>query len=137
MPDFALNFSPLWAEPSPIPFHAVVALSALVLGAVQLVGAKGTTIHRRIGTVWVLLMLGTALSALFIHAIQLWGPFSPIHLLIPVTLIGLWQAVAAARRGNIRLHKLMMASLYGLALVVTGLFTLLPNRVMHAVVFAG
>ena len=99
MPDFALNFSPLWAEPSPIPFHAVVALSALVLGAVQMVGAKGTTIHRRVGTVWVLLMLGVALSALFIHAIRLWGPFSPIHLLIPVTLIGLWQAVAAARRG--------------------------------------
>ena len=137
MPDFALNFSPLWAEPSPIPFHAVVALSALVLGAVQLVGAKGTTIHRHIGTVWVLLMLGVALSALFIHAIRLWGPFSPIHMLIPVTLLGLWQAVAAARRGNIRLHKLIMASLYGLALVVTGLFTLLPNRVMHAVVLGG
>ena len=137
MPDFALNFSPLWAEPSPIPFHAVVALSALVLGAVQLVGAKGTTIHRHIGTVWVLLMLGVALSALFIHAIRLWGPFSPIHLLIPVTLLGLWQAVAAARRGNVWLHKLMMTSLYGLALVVTGLFTLLPNRVMHAVVFGG
>lgn len=95
MPDFAY----LWAEPSPIPLHAIMAMAALLLGAIQMARPKGTKSHRLIGYAWVLLMLGTALSAMFIHTINLWGKFSPIHILIPVTLVGLWQGVQAARRG--------------------------------------
>ena len=60
-----------------------MALTALVLGAVQLAAPKGTISHRLIGYAWVLLMVGTAFSALFIHTIRLWGAYSPIHLLVP------------------------------------------------------
>ena len=114
-----------------------MALTALLLGTVQLAAPKGTGAHRLIGYAWVLLMIGTALSALFIHTIRLWGAYSPIHLLVPFTLISLWLAVRAARQGNIRRHKAIMVSLFLYALVVTGLFTLLPGRVMNTVMFGG
>lgn len=114
-----------------------MALAALLLGLVQMAAPKGTTSHRLIGYTWVLLMVGTAISALFIHTIRLWGAFSPIQLLVPFTLVSLWIAVGAARQGNIRRHKAIMVSLFFYALVVTGLFTLMPGRVMNAVMFGG
>lgn len=130
-----MDWSPLWNEPAPIPAHAVMAIAALGLGAVQLLGPKGTMAHRVIGYAWVVLLSGAALTGLFIHGIRLVGPFSPLHLLIPLTLAGIWAAVRAARRGDIALHKKIMLQLFVLALVVTGAFTLLPGRAMHAVVF--
>ncbi len=60
------------------------------------------------------------------------GAFSPIHLLSIWTLFSL---VMAARQGDIRLHKIWMVLLYILALKVTGVFTLLPGRVMHGALF--
>ena len=45
------------------------------------------------------------------------------------------EAIRSARNGNIIRHKRMMKLLYILALIVTGLFTLLPGRTMNAVLF--
>jgi uncharacterized membrane protein len=64
-----------------------------------------------------------------------WGGFSPIHLLSIWTLFSLVMAVYHARQGNIRQHKIWMVLLYILALLVTGVFTLWPGRVMHGVLF--
>jgi uncharacterized membrane protein len=44
-------------------------------------------------------------------------------------------AVFAASRGRIEAHRRAMLSIYALALIVTGLFTLWPGRIMHRVVF--
>ena len=112
-----------------------MAISALLVGTVQLALPKGSVLHKRLGYIWVALMVGTALSAVFIHEIAVWGKYSPIHLLIPVTLVGLILAIKAARQGNIRLHQRIMMLLFALALVVTGLFTLLPGRAVQAVIF--
>lgn len=112
-------------------------MAAFLLGAIQMARSKGTKSHRLIGYTWVLLMLGTALSAIFIHTINLWGKFSPIHILIPITLVGLWQGVQAARRGDVKRHQSIMRQLFVFALIVTGLFTLLPGRAMHTVFFGG
>ena len=132
-----IDLQPLWAEPFPVAPHAVLAILALVLGAAQLVLPKGTLGHRFVGYVWVGLMAGVAVSGLFIHGIKLWGLFSPIHLLIPVTLYLVYHGVLAARRGDIKRHRIKMLSLFFLALVVTGAFTLLPGRIMHQVLFGG
>lgn len=132
-----MGFSYLWSQEFPIPPHALAALAALILGAVQLVSAKGTRKHRIFGYLWVLLMAGVAISAVFIHTIKAWGEFSPIHLLIPIVLISLWSGIQAARRGHIRRHQKIMRSLYFFALVVAGLFTLLPGRAMYHVIFGG
>ncbi len=132
-----LDFSFLWAETFPIPPHAIMALTALVLGSVQMVTSKGTALHKVMGYIWVGLMFGTAVTAMFIYELKIWGRFSPIHLLVPVVLVSLWLGIRAARHRDIRRHRKIMLSLFFLALVLTGLFTLLPGRVMQQVLLGG
>ena len=75
-------------------------------------------------------------SPLILHQpLGLWSPFSPIHLLSIWTLFSLVMAVYHARNANIRQHKIWMALLYILVLLVTGVFTLWPGRVMYGVLF--
>lgn len=132
----SLDLTSLQSAAFPIFYHALAAVAALIIGAVQLLRRKGGKGHRVLGWIWVLLMGGTAVSAVFISEIKPFGwYFSPIHLLIIVTGVSLFLAVRAAKKGQIQRHKRIMVLLYVLALVVTGAFTLLPGRAMHAVLF--
>jgi uncharacterized membrane protein len=130
-----MTLAPLLAASPAIQIHAFAAMAAFVLGAVQLSAPKGTLPHRTIGWIWVLLMLTISLSAFFIHTIRLWGPWSPIHLLAIFTLITLPIAVWRAHRHDVVSHRNAMLSLYCGALVIAGLFTFVPGRIMHAVLF--
>jgi uncharacterized membrane protein len=67
----------------------------------------------------------------------MWGPWSPIHLLSLFTLAVVPLAVWCARRHDVRSHRQAMIRIFILALVVTGLFTLAPGRIMNKVVFGG
>jgi uncharacterized membrane protein len=125
----------LFHEAAPIPSHTLVALLAVLLGGLQLSRAKGTAQHRILGWMWVALMAYVAASSFLISKIKMWGAFSPIHLLSAWTLISLMMAVYHIRQGNIWQHKVWMVLLYLLALLVTGVFTLWPGRVMHSVLF--
>lgn len=122
---------------TPIPSHTVLALLAVLIGGIQLALAKGTSAHRWLGWLWVALMTYVAISSFFINTIQTWRGFSPIHLLSVWTLLCLVIAVYHARVGNIRQHQRWMVTLYVLALLVTGLLTLWPGRLMHHAVFGG
>ena len=51
------------------------------------------------------------------------------------TLFSLVMAGYHARQGNICQHKIWMLLLYTLVLLVTGVITLWPGRVMHGVLF--
>jgi len=119
----------------PIPFHAYAAFLAVILGGIQLLRPKGTGTHKYLGYAWVVLMLWVSVSSFWIHTINVIGPFSPIHLLSIFTIWSVFEAIRSARRGNISRHKRMMKLLYLLALIVTGLFTMLPGRTMNAVIF--
>jgi uncharacterized membrane protein len=132
-----MTLAPLLAAPLVIQVHAFAALAAFGLGAVQLAAPKGSLPHRAVGWAWVLLMLVLVISSFFIHTIRMWGPFSPIHLLSLFTLVMLPFAVMAAHRHNVRRHRRAMLGLFIGALVIAGVFTLLPGRIMHAVVFSG
>ena len=126
----------LLSQVMPIPSHALAAMAAVVLDDAQLASAKGTARHRTLGWAWVGLMTYVAASSFFISSdLRLWRAFSPIHLLSIWTLFSLAMAVNHARQGNIRQHKIWMVLLYILALLVTGVFTLWPGRVMHGVLF--
>lgn len=120
---------------SAIQLHALAAMAALALGIVQLSAPKGTIPHRVIGWFWVSLMFAVSISAFWIHQIRLWGPWSPIHLLAIFTLVMLPVAVLHARRRRVTQHRIAMISIFFGALVIAGLFTLVPGRIMHAVVF--
>lgn len=130
-----MDFEPLLAATPAIQFHAFAAMGAFVLGLVQFAGRKGTTPHRMIGWVWVTLMLIVAVSSFWIHNIRLWGPWSPIHFLSIFALITLPLAVYAAHKHKVATHKRAMISIFFGALVIAGLFTFVPGRIMHAAVF--
>lgn len=130
-----MSLAPLLDAPPEIPLHAMAAMAAFVLGVIQLVGPKGTLPHRTVGWIWVLLMLAVALSSFWIHRIKLWGPWSPIHLLSIFTLTMLPLGVWYAHRHRVVDHRRVMIGIFSGALVVAGLFTLLPGRIMHMVVF--
>jgi uncharacterized membrane protein len=133
--EFQMSLAPLLNAAPAIPLHAFAAMAAFALGVVQLAAPKGTLPHRTIGWIWVGLMATVAASSLWIHEIRLFGPWSPIHLLSIYVLIMLPIAVIAARRHNVRRHRLAMIGMFTGGLVIAGLFTLLPGRIMHAVVF--
>jgi|SRR5581483_2354082 len=132
-----MNLAPLTHAPLPIQIHAYAALAAFALGAAQLARMKGTTQHRALGYTWAALMLIVAVSSFWIHEIRLWGPWSPIHLLSIFVLIMLPLAVLHARRHSVEFHRRAMLGLFLGALVIAGLFTLVPGRIMHKVVFGG
>ena len=130
-----MTLTPLLEAPTIIVVHAVSAVMALLLGAVQLFRKKGDPVHRFIGASWVALMLMVSLSSFLIWTIRVWWLFSPIHLISIFTLVMLWRGIGFARRGNIKAHSRTMEYLYFLALVVTGLLTFIPGRAMYFVAF--
>jgi uncharacterized membrane protein len=132
-----MNLAPLTNAPFVIQLHAYAALAAFVLGAVQLARVKGTTQHRALGYTWVGLMLVVAISSFWIHDMRVWGPWSPIHLLSIFTLTMLPLGVHYARRHNVTGHKRTMFGIFAGALIIAGIFTLAPGRIMHRVLFGG
>jgi len=130
-----MTLEPLLSAPPVIQLHVAAAAAAFLLGIGQLAMPKGTPRHRAVGYVWILLMAVLATSSFWIHQIRLLGPFSPIHLLSILTLVGLPRAVWLARQGRIEAHRRLMLILFLFALVGAGLFTLVPGRIMHAVFF--
>ncbi len=128
-----MTLTPLLTAAPVIQVHAFAAMSAFALGLVQLAAPKGTLPHRTIGWIWVTLMTVIAVSSFWIHTIRLIGPFSPIHLLSIFTLVMLPIAVLHAHRHEVPQHRKTMIGIFVGALVIAGLFTFVPGRIMHAV----
>lgn len=132
-----MSLQPLLDAAAPIPLHAFAAMAGFVLGVIQLIAPKGTLSHRIFGWAWVLLLAVTAISSFWIHGhgFRLWRDFGPIHLLSVFVPIMLVIGVMRARRHRVRAHAITMVSIFIGALVVAGVFTLVPGRVMHTVIF--
>jgi uncharacterized membrane protein len=130
-----MTLSPLLNAAPVIQIHAFAAITAFAVGAVQLSAPKGTIPHRLVGWLWAVLMLTVAISSLFIHEIRLWGPWSPIHLLSILVLVTLPLALMHARRHQVSRHRMAMLMLFAGALVIAGVFTFLPGRIMHSAAF--
>lgn len=119
-----------------VAIHTAAALAALALGPLALwarrSGRARPRLHRAFGYAWVTLMVAAAVSALFIRGSGLpaIAGFTPIHLLVPLTLAGLAGAFWQLARGNIAGHRRTMQALYVGACMVAGAFTLLPGRLL-------
>jgi len=124
-----------------VQLHWLFAVVAFFLGLAILARKKGTATHVFFGRAWVGIMVVVSLSAVFIQEISSEGSmpslfgFSPIHLLIPLTLILLFYGVRNARRGNINTHKIIMITTFFSSLIIAGAFTFLPGRHMHTFFF--
>ena len=132
-----MTLEPLLSASPTIQIHAFAAMTAFAIGVVQLSRTKGDGPHRMAGYAWVALMLVIAGSSFWIHGINQWRGFSVIHALSLWVLFFAPVAVILARRGNIRAHKRSMIGLYAGALFIAGVFTFVPGRIMHAVLFGG
>lgn len=119
-----------------IAFHMGCALAGTAIGPVALWarrdGKARPALHRAAGYGFVLLMVGAAISALFIRDFTHpnWGGFTVIHLLAPFTLFLLARAFWHLRQRRIDRHRATMRKLYFGACVTAGLFTLLPGRML-------
>jgi len=82
-------------------------------------------------------MVMVAVSSFSVHELQLWGVWSPIHLLSIFTLAMLPVGIAHARGHRVARHRHVMLGLFPGALVIAGLFTLVPGRIMHKVLLGG
>jgi uncharacterized membrane protein len=130
-----------------IAIHLSAALGAIALGPLALCARRGHAgrvaqtqrprLHRAAGYAWVTLMLATAVSAIFIrdHSMPNFAGYTPIHLLVPLTLGGLYIAFRNLLRGNITGHRKAMVQLYVGACLVAGGFTLLPSRFLGQLVW--
>lgn len=126
-----------------IAVHMSAAIGAVLTGPVALWARRGKTqhprLHRAFGYAWVTLMVVTAVSALFIRDFTLpnVAGYTPIHILVPVTLVGLFGAFWKLARRDIAGHRFVMRQLYFWACIVAGAFTLLPQRYLGQVVWGG
>ncbi len=125
----------LLAHVSPvIMIHMCFAVVAFAIGLIQLLGPKGTMAHRILGWTWVIMMMTVAISSFFIHAINPKG-FSVIHILSVIVVCVLPVGVYAARRHNIDLHRRTMRNVFLGGLVIAGVFTFFPGRLIWQMFF--
>ena len=129
-----MNFDPVTSAPPVIQIHLAAALLALGLGIVMWRRPKGTKSHKLTGRLFMALMLITAASAIFIQEINN-GHYSWIHIFVPLTLIGIVQALWAIKNRNIKAHIGHVRNLFFYALIIPGVFALMPGRRLFAVFF--
>ena len=132
-----MSLAPLLQAPLAIQFHVYTVVPAAVIGAYVLMTRKGTPVHKFLGRIWVALMIATSVSTFFIHTINLFFGFSPIHFLSAWVIFATIMAIVEARRGNYTAHRQFMVGTYVGGIVLAGLFTFVPGRIMNQVVLGG
>ncbi len=121
--------------------HAFFALTAVPVGLYIFLTKKGTSTHKFVGRLWVAFLLIVSVTAMFIQEITP-GKFSLIHLLIPWTIGSLIYSILSIRKfKKTKLmrykygHMYSMIGVYIGALIVAGVFTLMPGRFFYEVLF--
>lgn len=119
----------LTTQPPAVVVHLVLAGAAVLIGPFALLSRKGSYGHRFLGRAWVALMLGAALSSLFIRDFKLPNllGYTAIHTLTLLVFIGIGLGIWHISRRNIAMHQRAMRFTYRAALVA-GAFALLPQR---------
>ncbi len=119
-------------------FHISTVIPAFLIGTYLLINRKGTSRHKLLGKVYMVLMLVTALITLFMSAEvgpTLFGHFGFIHILSLLVFYTVPAAVFAARNGNIKAHRGSMLSLYIGGILIAGSFAFMPGRLLHSWLF--
>ncbi|MCC9600054.1 DUF2306 domain-containing protein [Stieleria sp. JC731] len=118
--------------------HLATVVPCIFLGLAVFCLRNGTVRHRTIGWVYSILMMVTSVITLLMPAragSQVILHFGMLHTFSFVTIVSIPYAIYSVRTGNLRGHKITMISTYCGAIVVAGLFTLMPGRYLHGVFF--
>ena len=134
-----MSFAPLLDAAPAIELRPFAAMTRLCAAAWFNLGPEGhaAASHDRVDLGSTLMALSACSFVLEFHQLRLWGPWRPIDLVSIFTLAMLPLAVWAAHRHAVDRHRRAMTGLFFGALVIAGLFTLMPGRIMHKVVFGG
>ncbi len=119
-------------------FHLLTVVPCIFLGGYLLAARKGGPIHRKLGGIYMILMILTALIALLIPAgvgTQFLNHFGYLHLLSIIVLWTVPTAFLAVKKGNIKAHQRKMVILYVSGIIIAGGFTLTPGRYLYELFF--
>ena len=128
-----MTLTPLLEAPVAVQVHTCAALLCLLPTTAVLLAPKGTRLHMAMGSIFAVLIMITAGTSFWIRSL-IPGYFSPIHIFSVVTVIGIPMGLLALRRGDTGHHRRAMIGT-SIGLVAAGAFTLLPGRIMSAVLF--
>lgn len=128
------NLDVLSKQPIQVKFHLYSVLIAVLITFYQYLAPKGKLPHRVLGYLWLGFMAITAISSLFIKELNN-GNFSLIHALSILTLVRVPQIVYFARTKQIAKHKKAVNGLVFGGMLIAGVFTFLPGRLMWQVFF--
>ncbi|MEZ5023173.1 MAG: DUF2306 domain-containing protein [Chitinophagales bacterium] len=118
--------------------HLATVLPAFLFGTIILFIKKGTSIHKQLGRIYMVLMTVTAFITIFMQAKvgpKLFNHFGYIHLFTVLTLYSVPTALIAIRKGDVKTHKRKMVLLYIGGLLIAGGFTFFPGRYLHTLFF--
>ena len=120
----------------PISHHTIAGILASLVGAAQLWLTKGTVLHRRLGYVWVGLIVFVALTGFLIFETGVASPFNYLSKpLSALVLVMLWWGIRLARAGKIKEHRQTMIQLFWLTMLI-GLLTIQPGRIVHQILIS-
>ncbi len=134
-PKVRFSLEPVLTASMAIQIHVVSAVLALGIGLFLLSAPKGFRLHKTLGWAWVVSLTVTAASSFFITGLM-GAHYSPIHALSAWTMLGLPFGVAAIRRRDINKHRHTMTGMFIGGMVIAGLFSFLPGRLMWEIFFA-
>jgi uncharacterized membrane protein len=109
--------------------HLTTIMVALSLTPVMMLRRRGDPLHRKLGWVWVVAMVATALLSFAIRDSNR-GNFSFIHILSAWVLIQVPLIVRAARNHDVASHRTRVRAMTTGALLVAGFFTFPFNRLL-------
>ena len=133
-PKLRFSLEPILSASSAIQIHVVAAVATFCIGLVLLCAPKGFRLHKTLGWAWVISMAVTAISSFFITGLM-GTNYSPIHALSAWTMIGLPFGIAAIRRRDLSKHRHTMTGMFVGGMVIAGLFSFLPGRLMWEIFF--
>ena len=83
-----MTLDPLMAAPLVVQLHVGFAAVAICVGPFALFRTRRDRLHKVLGYIWVVGIVGLSLTGLWIEsAMPVLGPFGPIH---PLSLLALW-----------------------------------------------
>jgi uncharacterized membrane protein len=128
-----MTLSPLLQASVAVQLHVAAAVLAILLGASQFLGRKGSGPHRVIGWFWVLMLAVLCITSFFIPGTLFIGPVSVFHALSAYTLWALVMGARAAMLGDVESHRSYMTWLYILSVLISAAIAVLGGGVLSEV----
>ncbi|MBB5515949.1 putative membrane protein [Rubricella aquisinus] len=132
-----MSLEPLLSQSPAVIVHVILMTGVTILTPVMFLLPKGNRHHRLLGKAWAGMMMGGAVSSLFISSDFYDWHFGPIHLLSFAIIFGLPGALREARAGKWRAHRSGMIQMTIGGVVIAGGLALMPTRTMNLVLFGG